>query len=70
MAEIQINLKTSASEGVIPDIPRHENLPPLHLASYSAISADVPPTASFQENYKHMILGQTNQGNQLTITKN
>ena len=70
MAEIPIKFIMSASEGVIPDIPGHGNLPPLHLASYSAISADVPPTVSFQEIFKHMILRQTNQGNQLTITKN
>ena len=31
MAEIPIKFKMSASEGVIPDIPGHENLPPLHL---------------------------------------
>ena len=62
MAEIPIKLKTSASDGVIPDIPGHENLPPLHLASYSAISADVPPTVSFQEIYKHMILRLTRSG--------
>ena len=64
MAEIPIQLKTSASEGVIPDIPGHENqnLPPLHFVSYSAISADVRPTVSFQEIYKHMILRQTRSG--------
>ena len=62
MAEIPIKFKTSASEGVIPDIPGHENLPPLHFVSYSAISADVRPTVSFQEIYKHMILRQTRSG--------
>ena len=55
-------IKMSASEGVIPDIPGHENLPPLHFVSYSAISADVRPTVSFQEIYKHMILRQTRSG--------
>ena len=62
MAEIPIKFKMSASEGVIPDIPGHENLPPLHFVSYSAISADVRPTVSFQEIYKHMILRQTRSG--------
>ena len=48
--KIPIKFKMSASEGVIPDIPGQENLPPLHLASYSAISADVPPTVSFKKS--------------------
>ena len=50
MAEIPIKLKISASEGVISDNPGHENLPPLHLASYSAISANVPPTYHFKKS--------------------
>ena len=62
MAEIPIKFKISASEGVIPDIPGHENLHPLHLASYSAITADVPPIVSFQGIYKHMILRQKRSG--------
>ena len=66
MVEMPIKFKMSASEGVIPDILGHENLP--HFIS--AISADVPPTVSFQEINKHMILRQTNQGNHLTMTKN
>ena len=62
MAEIPIKFKISGSEGVIPEITGHENLPPLHLASYWAISADVPSTVSFYEIYKHTILRQTRSG--------
>ena len=58
----------SASERDIPDILGYVKLEPT-LASYSAISADVPPTVSFQEIYKHMFQVQTKSGKPMDYHK-
>ena len=69
MSTLQRLMKMSSSEGVIPEIPGHENLPPLHLASYSALSSDATPTLSFKEIYRHMVLRLTKEGERINNYK-
>ncbi|XP_062619907.1 uncharacterized protein LOC134281464 [Saccostrea cucullata] len=69
MTEIPLKLKMSPSEGVIPEIQGHENLPPLHLASYSALSSDGTPTLFFKEIYLHMVLRLTKDGERVNNYK-
>lgn len=65
LTDLPIKYQATTLDGIIPDIPGHENLPPLQLASYSAIPPNSLPKISFQQIYHHMILRRTVDGKEV-----
>ncbi|XP_061195755.1 uncharacterized protein LOC133203981 [Saccostrea echinata] len=65
LQEVPIKYFASSLEGVVPDIPGHENLPPLQLASYITVTPTFMPQISFQQIYQHMILRKTTDGKEV-----
>lgn len=69
LTDLPIKYQATTLDGIIPDIPGHENLPPLQLASYSAIPPNSLPKISFQQIYHHMILRRTVDGKEVNNYK-
>lgn len=68
LTDLPIQYQATTLDGIVPDIPGHENLPPLQLASYSTIPPNSLPKI-FQQIYRHMILRRTVDGKEVNNYK-
>lgn len=65
LTEIPIKYQAASSVGIIPEVPGHENLPPVQSAAYSLVTPTSLPKISFQQIYHMMILRHTEEGKEV-----